>query len=122
MYTVGSRLKALRNSTNLSQKSLAEKAGVTQSAINRYENDQSELGYRILLWYADFFDVSLDYIFCRTENPQGKLYEYRPETLKAKTRDKEKWAQFVEACFEEGSPLNAKLKEAIINMAGDREV
>lgn len=116
MDTVGSRLKVLRNSTSLSQKSLAEKAGVAQSAINRYENDQSELGYKTLLWYADYFDVSLDYIFCRTDNPQGKQYDYKP-----KNTDPEQWQQFVEACFEPGSPMNDHLKQTLLGMMEDKE-
>lgn len=113
MNTIGSRLKALRNTTGVSQAALAEKLGVTQSAINRYENDQSDVSNRVLLWYAEYFDVSLDYIFCRTDSPQGKQYDYKP-----KNANPEQWQQFVEACFQEGSPVNAKLKNMIINMAG----
>ena len=118
MNTIGNRLKLLRNTTTMSQTALAEQIHVTQSAVNRYENNESEPAYRILLWYADYFDVSLDYIFCRTDNPQGKLYQYQPEHLKAKMQNQEEWAQFVEGCFEEGSPMNAKLKEALFNMMG----
>lgn len=121
MDTIGTRLKLLRTSVNLSQKALAELTGVTQSAINRYENDQSEPAYRVLLWYADYFDVSLDYIFCRTDSPQGKLYKHEPNALKEKMENKADWEQFVQACFEPNSPMNAKLKEAILNMAGGVE-
>lgn len=46
-------------------------------SINRYENAQTEPPSKALLCYADYFDVSMDYIFGRTEHPQGKLYEYR---------------------------------------------
>ena len=28
-----------------------------------------------MIRYADYFDVSLDYIFGRTDKPQGQLYE-----------------------------------------------
>lgn len=121
MDTIGTRLKSLRTSVDISQKALAALTGVTQSAINRYENGQSEPAYRVLLWYADYFDVSLDYIFCRTDSPQGKLYNHEPNVLKEKMENKADWEQFVQACFEPNSPMNAKLKEAILNMAGGVE-
>ena len=43
MDTVGSRLKALRATTGLSQQALADIAGTKQSTVNRYENDASEM-------------------------------------------------------------------------------
>ena len=118
MTTIGNRLKDLRATTGKSQQGIADMAGSTQSSINRFENDQSEAPYRVLLWYADYFDVSMDYIYCRTDNPQGKLYTYTPETLKNRMKDSDEWTQFIAACFEEGSPMNAKLKESLINMIG----
>jgi transcriptional regulator with XRE-family HTH domain len=92
--------------------------GVTQSAINRYENNQSEPVYRILVWYADYFDVSLDYILCRTDKPQGATFDYEPSAIKEKMRDKQAWMQFIEMCFDPNSPMNEKLKQAILNMSG----
>ena len=118
MHTIGSRLKELRATTGKSQQAFAALAGTAQSSINRFENDQSEAPYRVLLWYADYFDVSMDYIYCRTDNPQGKMYDYDPAALKNKMENKADWEQFIQACFEEGSPLNTKLKESLIKMAG----
>ena len=121
MEAVGNRLKALRNTTGLSQEAFGETIGATQSAINRYENNQAEAPYRVLLSYADHFDVSMDYIFCRTDNPQGKLYEYSPDTLKQKMANKKEWLQLLETCFEEGTPMNAKLKESLINLIDEEK-
>jgi transcriptional regulator with XRE-family HTH domain len=117
MGTVGGRLKDLRESIGYSQKKIGEMLGVAQSGVNRYENDQSEAQYRILLWYADYFDVSLDYIFCRTDQPQGKLYSYEPQALKERLAKEEDWREFIEMCFDPRSPMNAKLKEMMIGMA-----
>ena len=119
MPTIGRRLKELRATTGKSQQALSGMAGSTQSSINRFENDQSEAPYKVLLWYADYFDVSMDYIYCRTDKPQGKLYAYEPESLKNRMSDKDEWEKFVQFCFEKGSPLNVKLKETLIKMAGD---
>lgn len=121
MSKIGKRLKTLRESIHSSQSNLASMVGLTQSSINRYENGQAEAPYKVLLWYADYFDVSMDYIFGRADQPQGKLYDYQPEKIKQKMTNKQDWDEFVEACFEPGSPMNEKLKEMIRNMAGGAE-
>jgi transcriptional regulator with XRE-family HTH domain len=119
---IGDRLKELRKGIGLSQAALARIAGATQSSINRYEQEDSQAPYKVLLWYADYFDVSMDYIFGRTDRPQGKLYEYQPEKIKEKMTNKQDWNAFVEACFEPGSPMNERLKAMILKMAeGDEE-
>ena len=65
---VAQRLTELRESVHLSQAKLAAHfEGIEQPAIFRYENAQSFPPYGVLMQYADFFDVSLDYIFGRTD-------------------------------------------------------
>lgn len=82
MQEAAQRLKSLRESVGVSQAKLAALMGATQASVNRYENGQSSPPLKILRWYADFFDVSLDYIFARTEQPEGKLYEHKPKVWK----------------------------------------
>lgn len=109
---IGQRLKELRDGIGKSQAFIAKEIGtIAQPAIFRYENGQSDVPNAILLWYADYFDVSLDYIFGRTDKPQGKLYDYNPKAF-----DDEKMQQFVEMCFDPKSPANAKLKEAVLKL------
>ena len=84
MKEVGKRLKALRESIGISQVKMAEAIGSTQSSVNRYENGQSSPSVELLRRYADYFDVSLDYIFARTDKPQGKIYEFRPKASPAR--------------------------------------
>ena len=116
MNSVGVRLRALRESVGLAQKQIGALLGVAQSSINRYEAGQAEAPFHILLWYADYFDVSMDYIFGRCEAPQGKLYNYQPEALKEKWSERQDWQEFVEACFDPRSPMYAKLKDMLIGM------
>ena len=114
---IGQRLKALREGSNITQAKLAQANGtIAQSAINRYENGYSDVPNAILLWYADYFDVSLDYIFGRTDKRQGKLYDYNPKAF-----DDEKMQQFVEMCFDPKSPANAKLKEMLLTLVKQNE-
>ena len=115
--TIGNRLKTLRESIGKSQSFIAKEIGtVAQPAIFRYESGQSDVPNAILLWYADYFDVSLDYIFGRTDKPQVKLYDYNTKVF-----DDEKMQQFVEMCFDPKSPANAKLKEAVLRLMGERK-
>ena len=116
MNEVGSRLRSLREALDLSQKKIAEMIGATQTTVYRYEMGQAEPQIKTLLWYADYFDVSLDYIFGRTDSPQGKLYKYEPKAFKEKLADREEWTQFVEMCFDPHSPMSARLKETMMDM------
>ena len=115
MKIIGKRLRALRESINISQESLALTIETTQSSINRYENGQTTPPVAIFRRYADYFDVSLDYIFGRTENPEGKSYEFHPRI----TPEKEEMRRFIEICFEPGSPANKKLKESLYRIMED---
>jgi len=118
MQEVGKRLKALRESILFSQSKLAEEIGSTQSSINRYENGQATPPVSLFIAYADYFDVSMDYIFARTDKPEGKLYEHKPNT----TIDNPQMRQFIEMCFDPESPVSGKMKETLIEMLKGGEV
>lgn len=115
MKIIGERLRYLREGVKLSQVKLANLMGATQAKINRYETDGSTPPAETFLWYADYFDVSLDYIFGRTDNPQGKLYEYNPKFIQTS----EEMRQFVEMCFDPNSPMNDRLKQTLLEMLGE---
>jgi transcriptional regulator with XRE-family HTH domain len=115
MKKIAGRLRTLRESVKLSQEKMAPLVGMKQSSINRYENNQSDPSLEILLCYADYFDVSLDYIFGRTDKPQGRLYECKP---KLEENDPE-MRKFVEMCFDPKSPYYNRLKQTLLDMLGD---
>jgi repressor LexA len=118
MKTVAERLKILREGVGFSQAKIASLAGSNQSSINRYETENSTPSLETLNWYADYFDVSLDYIFGRTDKPQGKLYNYEPEALKGKLAGDKEVRDFIEFCFESGTAANEKLKASLIELFG----
>lgn len=121
MIEVAQRLKSLREGVSLSQAKIAALMGATQASINRYENAQSSPPLKVLLWYADFFDVSMDYIFARTDEPQGKLYENKPKVIEAITQDSKELRQFVNMCFDPSSPVSEKLKEVLTQMLEEQQ-
>jgi transcriptional regulator with XRE-family HTH domain len=112
MKEVCKRLKALRESIGISQVKMAEAIGSTQSSVNRYENGQSTLPVELFRRYADYFDVSLDYIFARTDKPQGVTYEFKPKAAP----ERAEMRRFIEMCFDPQSPMNEKLKETLFRM------
>lgn len=116
MQEVAQRLKSLRESVSLSQAKIAALMGATQASVNRYENGQTTPPLKILLWYADFFDVSMDYIFARTEQPEGRLYEHKPKVIEAITQDNKELRQFVDMCFDPASPVSEKLRDMLTKM------
>ncbi len=61
------RLRELRKERKISQLKLALDLNMNQNAISRYENLEREADYETLLRFADYFNVSLDYLFGRTE-------------------------------------------------------
>ena len=112
MEIISKRLKKLREDAGLSQSKIGQLVGVPQSSIYRYEQGLSTPSPKTFRWYADYFDVSLDYLFGRTDDPHGVHYEYKPkyETLNPEME------KFVEMCFDPNSRMNERLKEIILKL------
>ncbi len=64
------KLKELRKKRKISQLKLAMDLGMNQNSISRYENGEREADYKSLIAFADYFDVSIDYLLGRTDNPK----------------------------------------------------
>ena len=63
------RLKSLRKERGISQVKLAMDLNLSQNTISRYETEVREADYKTLILLADYFDVSIDYLLERTDNP-----------------------------------------------------
>ena len=64
------RLKLLRTQKGISQLKLAMDLSMNQNSISRYENEEREADYTTLIKFADYFNVSVDYLLERTDNPK----------------------------------------------------
>lgn len=69
MCSFGERLKLLRTERKLTQKFMSEKFEITERAYQRYEANRSTPHFHTLIALADFFDVSIDYLVGRSDNP-----------------------------------------------------
>lgn len=67
MNIFAKRLRELRKIKKLSQKELAEEIGIARTTIANYEKDLRFPNQKILNKIADFFNVSLDYLFGRSD-------------------------------------------------------
>ena len=63
------RLKEIRKLKGISQLKLAMDLNINQNTISRYETGEREPGINELIKIADYFNVSVDYLLERTDNP-----------------------------------------------------
>lgn len=63
------RLKELRQRKGITQLKLAMDLNMNKNSISRYENLERQADYKTLIAFADYFNVSVDYLLNRTDNP-----------------------------------------------------
>ena len=67
---ISNRLIGLRDKENISITDLAKKFGIDRKTIWRAETEQYIPKTEVLIMYAKYFDVSLDYICGLIDNPE----------------------------------------------------
>lgn len=71
----GKRLQKLREQYNLSLDELGQVVGVSRQQVGRYEANRTDVTSETLLKFAEFFDVTTDYLLGISDVKQG--YERR---------------------------------------------
>ncbi len=64
------RLKALRKSKGYTQVAVQMQTGIEQALLSKFENEERIPPTETLLRLAEFYNVSIDYILCRTDKPE----------------------------------------------------
>lgn len=67
---MNNNLRKLRKEHRLTQVELQMQTGIEQSLLSKYENGDRIPPTETLLILANYYNVSIDYILCRTENPR----------------------------------------------------
>jgi transcriptional regulator with XRE-family HTH domain len=67
---MNNNLKKLRKENGLTQLSLQMKTGIEQALLSKYETGDRIPPTETLVILADFYNVSIDYILCRTDSPE----------------------------------------------------
>ncbi len=64
------RIKDLREDNDLTQKDIAKILMCDQSLYSKYERGERDIPLVLLIKLADYYNTSLDYLVCRTNNPK----------------------------------------------------
>lgn len=71
MSKFSNRLQQLKTERALLQKDIAKDNNLSLRAYQYYERGEREPTVSVLIALADYFDVSLDYLVGRTDNPNS---------------------------------------------------
>ena len=63
-------LKVLRKKHGYTQIGLQMKTGIEQALLSKFESGQRTPPTETLIKLAEFYNVSIDYILCRTDKPE----------------------------------------------------
>ena len=66
------RIRQLRIERKLTQKQLADNTSLTETALQNYEYGARKPAFDILIALEDYFDVSLDYLVGRSDDPKRR--------------------------------------------------
>lgn len=105
---IGKRLAQLRKEHNLTQKELADKFDISPKAISFYELDQREPSNDLLKSFADFFDVTTDYLL-------GKSNVSSTESSQIKELE-EDFPEGVSVLYRANKDLTPEQKEMMLRM------
>lgn len=62
------RLRDLRLDCDLTQEQLAKQLNIDRKTLSNYETGYRTPDIYLVVKIADYFDISLDYLLCRTNN------------------------------------------------------
>ena len=69
--TFSQTLSALRHERNISQRKAAADLNISQALLSHYENGTREPGLAFVCKVCDYYNVSADYLLCRSEQPNA---------------------------------------------------
>lgn len=64
------RIRDLREDRDMNQTQVAKMLGMSQTGYSKYETGENDLPTAILIKLADFYNVSIDYLLDRTDEPK----------------------------------------------------
>ena len=67
MKAFGERLKELRQAKGLTQRQLADVLSVSGTPVHCWESDKQEPSMTTLVKLSEYFEVSLDYLFGKSD-------------------------------------------------------
>ena len=68
--TMQNKLKELRKNRKYTQIYVQMQTGIEQALLSKFENGERVPPTETLFRLAEFYNVSMDYIMCRTDKPE----------------------------------------------------
>lgn len=65
-----SRIRDLREDSDLTQKQVAEYLQMSQTGYSKYETGENDIPTSVWIALADFYDTSVDYLMGRTDTKE----------------------------------------------------
>ncbi|NLJ70016.1 MAG: helix-turn-helix transcriptional regulator [Clostridiaceae bacterium] len=84
---IGIILRRLREELGITQVKLANRLGISRSAVSMYENDERLPSPHMLNSFANFFDVDVDYLMGRVNTRKSSNNSVINNPLIAKTME-----------------------------------
>ena len=69
MFVQFKNLRSIREDRDIKQKQVTEILNVSQNTYSQYETGVISLTAEVLIKLADYYNVSIDYLLDRTDNP-----------------------------------------------------
>ena len=63
------RIRNLREDKDLTQTAIAKVLKMSQTGYSKYETGENDIPTSVLIKLANYYDVSIDYLLNRTDNP-----------------------------------------------------
>lgn len=122
---LGDRLKELRLNNGLKQSDLLKKFNLSSARYSQYENDKRVPDYELLIKFADFYNVSIDYLLGRTNVIKPENIDENDLLSKINTADSETKAsveQFLNYLLYEKERKNKEKEDNNIKKNTDNEI
>lgn len=117
--TFGQRLKSLRETSMFTQEDLANRVQLSKPNICKYEKGTVEPNIETLLKFSELFNVSLDYLLCKTDIPKSDTPETPNPVIikynKLNSLGKEKAENYIDDLLE-----NKKYTEKAVEMPREK--
>lgn len=102
MTDFGQRLKDLRKEKHLSQEELAKQMNISRSSIGMFEQGRRKPDFEMQEAFADYFNVNMDYLFGREDDPDIVLVVEMMKTMNEQQKNHlVKYADFMMQHFKE---------------------
>ncbi|ALA55026.1 helix-turn-helix transcriptional regulator [Shouchella clausii] len=107
---LGERIRSLREKEELTQKQLAEKLKIPHQNLSNYERNFRQPDYETLNKIASYFDVSVDYLLGRTDNPNSDISIAYDGGIKYEDEDER---EFIEQQLEQYRKMKKRMQERL---------